>query len=339
VTLGLNIALVLTAGKKVLVDTGMGDKWSEKERAIYRIERSRTLLDSLRALGYGPEDIDVVVNTHLHFDHSGGNTTLKDGKVVPTFPKARYVVQMGEWEDATHPNERNRASYLEPNFVRSRSRASSRPCRARPRSRRACTWCRSAAHTAYHQMVIVEGGPAGAGDPDRSRADHGPPAAAVHHGLRPVPGGHARGQAARAEGRGRSAARRCSSTTTSRRRSEDQAREGPLRARGAARVSREQADVGIIGGSGLYEMEGLHGRARGRASTRRSAAVRQLRGGHARGEARALPARATRRGHKILPHELTSRPTSSRMKRWACERILSVSAVGSLKEQYAPLHM
>jgi glyoxylase-like metal-dependent hydrolase (beta-lactamase superfamily II) len=158
VTLGLNIALVLTAGKKVLVDTGMGDKWSEKERAIYRIERSRTLLDSLRALGYGPEDIDVVVNTHLHFDHSGGNTTLKDGKVVPTFPKARYVVQMGEWEDATHPNERNRASYLEPNFVPIAESRQLETVQGQAEVAPGVHVVPVGGHTAYHQMVIVEGG-------------------------------------------------------------------------------------------------------------------------------------------------------------------------------------
>jgi glyoxylase-like metal-dependent hydrolase (beta-lactamase superfamily II) len=117
VTLGLNVALIETAGKRILVDTGIGDKWEDKQRAIYRIDRSTTLLGALAGLGVRPEDIDVVINTHLHFDHAGGNTREVDGKVVPTFPRARYVVQLGEWEDATHPHERNRASYLEPNFV------------------------------------------------------------------------------------------------------------------------------------------------------------------------------------------------------------------------------
>jgi glyoxylase-like metal-dependent hydrolase (beta-lactamase superfamily II) len=158
VTLGLNIALVLTGGKKVLVDAGIGDKWSDKERAIYRIERTRTLLDSLRELGYGPEDIDVVVNTHLHFDHAGGNTTLRDGKVVPTFPKARYVVQMGEWEDATHPNERNRASYLEPNFVPLAESRQLETVQGQAEVAPGVHVVPVGGHTAYHQMVIVEGG-------------------------------------------------------------------------------------------------------------------------------------------------------------------------------------
>ena len=158
VTLALNIALIETGGKRVLVDAGMGDKWSEKERAIYKIDRSTTLLGSLDALGLKPEDIDVVVNTHLHFDHSGGNTRLVDGKPVPTFPKARYVVQMGEWEDATHPNERNRASYLEPNFVPIAEARQLETVQGQAEVAPGVHVVPVGGHTAYHQMVIVEGG-------------------------------------------------------------------------------------------------------------------------------------------------------------------------------------
>lgn len=117
VTLGLNVALIEAGGKRVLVDTGMGDRWSEKEVRMYRIDRSTTLLDGLRGRGLAPEDIDVVVNTHLHFDHAGGNTRRAGDRIVPTFPRARYVVQRGEWEDARHPHERSRASYREDDFV------------------------------------------------------------------------------------------------------------------------------------------------------------------------------------------------------------------------------
>jgi glyoxylase-like metal-dependent hydrolase (beta-lactamase superfamily II) len=158
VALGLNVALVITAGRKLLVDTGLGDKWSDKQRAMYRIERASTLLESLRRLGYGPEDIDVVVNTHLHFDHAGGNTMLKDGKVVPTFPRARYVVQMGEWEDATHPNERNRASYLEPDFVPLAEARQLETVQGQAEVAPGVHVVPVGGHTAYHQMVIVEGG-------------------------------------------------------------------------------------------------------------------------------------------------------------------------------------
>jgi glyoxylase-like metal-dependent hydrolase (beta-lactamase superfamily II) len=158
VSLALNVALVEAAGKRILVDTGMGDKWSEKERRMYRIDRSSTLLDALRAHGLGPEDIDVVINTHLHFDHAGGNTRIVDGKVVPTFPRARYVVQFGEWEDATHPHERNRASYLEPNYVPLAEARQLDPVQGQVEVVPGVKVVPTGGHTAYHQIVVVEGG-------------------------------------------------------------------------------------------------------------------------------------------------------------------------------------
>jgi glyoxylase-like metal-dependent hydrolase (beta-lactamase superfamily II) len=158
VTLGLNVALIESGGKRILVDTGMGDKWGEKETRMYRMDRSTTLVGSLQALGLAAEDIDVVVNTHLHFDHAGGNTRLVDGKAVPTFPRARYVVQMGEWEDATHPHERSRASYREENYV---PLAESRQLDTVQGAVEVAPGVRVVpvgGHTAYHQMVLVEGG-------------------------------------------------------------------------------------------------------------------------------------------------------------------------------------
>jgi len=158
VTLGLNIALVESAGKRILVDTGMGDKWGEKERKIYRLDRSATLLSSLAALGLGPNDVDIVINTHLHFDHAGGNTRLADGKAVATFPKARYVVQLGEWEDATRPHERSRASYLEENFVPLAESRQLEPVQGEVEVAPGVRVVPVGGHTAYHQMVVVEGG-------------------------------------------------------------------------------------------------------------------------------------------------------------------------------------
>lgn len=158
VGLALNVALVETRGKRILVDTGMGDKWGEKERRMYRIDRSSTLLDALRAHGLGPEDIDVVINTHLHFDHAGGNTRVVDGRVVPTFPRARYVVQLGEWEDATHPHERNRASYLESNYVPLAESRQLDTLQGQVELAPGVRVIPVGGHTAYHQMVVVEGG-------------------------------------------------------------------------------------------------------------------------------------------------------------------------------------
>lgn len=158
VTLGLNIALVETGGTRILVDTGMGDKWSEKEREIYRLDRTESLLAGLAARGLAPEDVDLVINTHLHFDHAGGNTRVSDGRLVPTFPRARYIVQLGEWEDATRPHERNRASYREENFV---PLAESRRLDTVQGEVEVAPGVRVVpvgGHTAYHQMVVVEGG-------------------------------------------------------------------------------------------------------------------------------------------------------------------------------------
>jgi glyoxylase-like metal-dependent hydrolase (beta-lactamase superfamily II) len=107
VALGLNVLLVESAGRRVLVDTGIGDRWTAKEAGLYKISRETTLLGSLAERGLGPEDVDVVVQTHLHFDHAGGSTRLVDGALRPTFPRARYVVQKGEWEDAARPHERS----------------------------------------------------------------------------------------------------------------------------------------------------------------------------------------------------------------------------------------
>jgi len=116
ITLAMNCLLIHAAGKRILVETGAGDKWDPKLRDIYAIEPSR-LVDGLREYDLRPEDIDIVVNTHLHFDHCGGNTSTEKGKVLPVFPKARYVVQGGEFEHAKNPNERDRASYFDENYV------------------------------------------------------------------------------------------------------------------------------------------------------------------------------------------------------------------------------
>jgi glyoxylase-like metal-dependent hydrolase (beta-lactamase superfamily II) len=158
VTLGLNVALIETAGRRILVDTGMGDKWSEKERSLYRIDRSSTLLGALRALGLGPADIDLVINTHLHFDHAGGNTRLEGGKPVPTFPRARYLIQKGEWDDATRPHERSRASYREVDIAPLAGAGQVDLLTGDVEVAPGVRVVRVGGHTAHHQIVVVEGG-------------------------------------------------------------------------------------------------------------------------------------------------------------------------------------
>ncbi|HEY0378885.1 MAG TPA: MBL fold metallo-hydrolase [Pyrinomonadaceae bacterium] len=118
VRLNMNCLFVETESERILVETGAGDKWSPKQEAIYGIARYRSLADSLKAVsGFGAEEITIVVNTHLHFDHAGGNTTRDAaGRIVPTFPNARYFVSRAEYEHAESPHERDRASYLPENW-------------------------------------------------------------------------------------------------------------------------------------------------------------------------------------------------------------------------------
>ncbi len=117
IQLGLNALLVRTPEANVLVDTGIGTKWSERELEMYGIAHETTAAESLGRLGLTVDDIDVVICTHLHFDHAGGNTRHDSaGEAVATFPQARYIVQKGELETARQPHERERASYMPQNW-------------------------------------------------------------------------------------------------------------------------------------------------------------------------------------------------------------------------------
>lgn len=120
IPLAMRCLLVETDSAKVLIDTGLGNKESDKFRSIYGVSNEGTptrLESSLAALGVESSDIDVVVATHLHFDHAGGGTVRDaDGTVRPAFPGARYVVSRGEYEFARLDNERVRASYMAANF-------------------------------------------------------------------------------------------------------------------------------------------------------------------------------------------------------------------------------
>ena len=112
--------LVETPERRIVVDTGAGNKTSEKLRSIYGIDNEgdpTRLETSLRAAGVEPEDVDLVVATHLHFDHAGGQTTMRaDGSVGPAFPNARYLIRRGEWDAAHSANRRIRSSYTRPDF-------------------------------------------------------------------------------------------------------------------------------------------------------------------------------------------------------------------------------
>ena len=118
ILLALRCCLIHTHNELVLIDTGIGNKFQGKFEDIYQVKKEIYLEKSLKELGYKPEDITIVINTHLHFDHCGGNTSLDaNGKIVPTFPNAKYYVQKAEREAAINPDKRSKASYLKEDFL------------------------------------------------------------------------------------------------------------------------------------------------------------------------------------------------------------------------------
>jgi len=113
-SVGLNSLLVRDGKRNVLIETGIGNKMPDKLVQIYG--QPAKLLDNLHAIGVAPEDIDVVIDSHLHFDHCGWNTVRRGDNYVATFPKATYYAQKGEWQHASLQLERDAISYMSPNY-------------------------------------------------------------------------------------------------------------------------------------------------------------------------------------------------------------------------------
>ena len=118
VRMNMNCVFIEAGNERILIETGIGEKWSARHTEMFGITRERSLADSLRAVaGIKPADVTIVINTHLHFDHAGGNTTLNaDGDAVTAFPNARYFISQAEVAHAEAPSERDRASYLAENW-------------------------------------------------------------------------------------------------------------------------------------------------------------------------------------------------------------------------------
>jgi glyoxylase-like metal-dependent hydrolase (beta-lactamase superfamily II) len=118
VAMDMNCLLIRDkAGHVVVVETGAGPKLTDKQKRNFGIDAPPALLEELARRGVRAADVTLVVNTHLHFDHAGGNTQRDGEKVVATFPRAGYVEQRSEWHDAVHANERTRGSYLPDDFA------------------------------------------------------------------------------------------------------------------------------------------------------------------------------------------------------------------------------
>ncbi len=156
IPLGLR-PLIVRGAETMIIDAGCGDKMDAKLADIYGLDRSYHLDHALADAGLTADDIDIVLASHLHFDHVGGFTRrTDDGRLVPRFPRARYVAHRQEWDDATHPHERNRASYLQDNFVPLQDAGVLTLVDDGAEIMPGVTYRRSGGHTAHHQVVMIE---------------------------------------------------------------------------------------------------------------------------------------------------------------------------------------
>ena len=153
-TIGLNCLLVRTGDKNILVDTGVGTKHPPRRRTLFAMAAGR-LMQGLKQHGLEASDIDVVVLTHLHFDHAGGATQLVNGKLVPTFPKARYIVQQRDWAEATYTNDRTRPAYFPDDFLPLEKHGVLELVDGEADIAPSVRVHRTGGHTAGHQMVLV----------------------------------------------------------------------------------------------------------------------------------------------------------------------------------------
>jgi glyoxylase-like metal-dependent hydrolase (beta-lactamase superfamily II) len=159
IRLGLRPLLVRRrdGGRTLLIDAGIGDKMDAKSVEIFAIDRSRNLDHGLAEAGVGRDQIDIVLASHLHFDHAGGFTRRDAaGRLVPAFPNARYVVRTAEWDDATHPHERNRASYLAENFVPLAEAGVLDLVPGDEAIAPGVRVVRTGGHSMHHQMIVIE---------------------------------------------------------------------------------------------------------------------------------------------------------------------------------------
>jgi glyoxylase-like metal-dependent hydrolase (beta-lactamase superfamily II) len=143
--------------RTLLVDAGIGGKMDPRSVDIYGIDRVRDLDRTLGEVGLSADDVEIVLASHLHFDHAGGFTDrAADGSLVPHFRRAQYIVRTGEWEDATHPHERNRASYLAENYVPLQEAGVLTLVEGNAEIIPGIRVVRTGGHTMHHQIVFLE---------------------------------------------------------------------------------------------------------------------------------------------------------------------------------------
>jgi glyoxylase-like metal-dependent hydrolase (beta-lactamase superfamily II) len=156
IRLAIRPLLVEAQGKWILIDTGIGDKWDGKKNRIYGVEHQPALLTQLLEVGITPADISVVINSHLHWDHAGGNTENQNGEWIPSFPNARYIIQRGEYDFATHLNERTRGSYRSEDYIALQKLGLYDFADGNKTILNGVQVVRSGGHVPYHQSVLLE---------------------------------------------------------------------------------------------------------------------------------------------------------------------------------------
>jgi glyoxylase-like metal-dependent hydrolase (beta-lactamase superfamily II) len=158
ITLGMR-PLLVRGERLMIIDAGVGDTMDAKSAGIYALDRAENLDVTLARAGTSADAIEIVLASHLHFDHAGGFTVRDpDGRLRPRFPNARYVVNEGEWEDATHPHERNRASYMSHNFLPLHAAGVTDFTRDGQTIMPGVRVKRTGGHTRFHQIVYLEAG-------------------------------------------------------------------------------------------------------------------------------------------------------------------------------------
>jgi glyoxylase-like metal-dependent hydrolase (beta-lactamase superfamily II) len=151
--------LLVRGAKTMIIDAGAGDKMGPKSEEIYAIDRARNVSDGLADAGLTEADVDIVLASHLHFDHAGGFTRRDaSGDLVAVFPRARYIARTGEYADAIRPNERNRASYLAENYVPLREAGVLDLVDGDETIMPGVRVRRTGGHTMHHQIVMIESG-------------------------------------------------------------------------------------------------------------------------------------------------------------------------------------
>jgi glyoxylase-like metal-dependent hydrolase (beta-lactamase superfamily II) len=158
IRLALGTLLVKAHGHHILVDTGIGNKGDSKFCEIYVVDRIPSLEQSLAKHHLSPEDIHIVINTHLHLDHAGGNTHKDNNHILPTFPHAKYYIQREEWESAMHPNERTKGSYRQEDFMILNEMGLIKFVEGDTQILEGVSVIETPGHTGHHQSALIESG-------------------------------------------------------------------------------------------------------------------------------------------------------------------------------------